>query len=130
MAIINFYDETIGFIESLGYHVKDIDFCQIIRSNYSNNLNKYFSKVYQFSFDDFKKNANFSYDNENEVIDRTLKIVFKDSSWIERFSYTGGQYWEFYFCAKKRDDLMVQVNKIDFIKCNEDDIQKNLENRK
>lgn len=128
MAIINFYDETVGFIESLGYCVEDIDFCQIIRSNYSDDLGKHLSRVYQFSVDDFKRNANFSYDDETEIIDRTLKIVFKDSSWIERSLYNG-QYWEFYFCAKKRDDLMIRANKIDFIKCDEDDIQKNLENR-
>ena len=128
MALINFYDETVGFIESLGYRVEDIDFCQIIRSNYSDDLGKHLSRIYQFSVDDFKRNANFSYDEETEIIDRTLKIVFKDSSWIERSLYIG-QYWEFYFCAKKRDDLMIQANKIDFIKCNEDDIQKNLENR-
>ena len=125
MALINFYDETVGFIESLGYRVEDIDFCQIIRSNYSNDS----TKIYQFSVEDFKRNANFFYDDETEIIDRTLKIVFKDSSWIERSSYNGGQYWEFYFCAKKRDELMIQANEIDFVKCNEDDIQKNLENR-
>lgn len=98
MALINFYNETVGFIESLGYRVEDIDFCQIIRSNYSDDS----TKIYQFSVEDFKRNANFFYDDETEIIDRTLKIVFKDSSWIERALIIGDSIGNFIFVLRNQ----------------------------
>ena len=88
----NLYNETINFIHELGYHKKDVAFCTLKR--------RYNRKDYevQFDFETFKQNAkdlNYHDGYGGQEIDASLKIVFKDGNWIERFEYDGAENWEF-----------------------------------
>ena len=90
---INFLSETNKMIESCGYSESDIYFCQVEHYNYNTNTDD----LIQFSYDFFKKFANFEYDNGYgiEQIPERMKIVFKDNSWIERNTYDGSEWWEY-----------------------------------
>lgn len=127
MALINFYNETVEAIYNSGHLIEDVDFCQVIRCNDTDNTYKYDSKIYQFSFEVFKRNANFKYNDKSKIIDKSLKIVFKDGSWMERTLYKNNQWWDFYFLPKKNEELIINAETIDFINCDDDDIQKDFE---
>ena len=66
--------------------------------------------TFQFSFEDFKKNANFIYDNgfgeegfASIDIDTSIVIVFKDGSWLERSYYDGAEWWDYKKCPSFKE---------------------------
>ena len=123
MSRINFYDETYKAIIESNHTVDDIDFFSMIMGvgETSHNIWKFTIVMdnrieIQFKFDDFKRNANFYYDNGygKIVINNTLKIVFKDGNWLERHEYDGSEWWE-YIKIPKKDKSCVYTGKfIDF----------------
>jgi hypothetical protein len=102
--MINFLEET---LESMNYYEKteeDVLFCEMSKQKPFEFIDgKFVKQTFQFSFEDFKKNANFVYDNGfgSEEFDPSLDInssiviVFKDGSWLERSYYDGSEWWEF-----------------------------------
>ena len=99
MSYPNFYKETCEAIIDSHHTIDDIDFfSMIIGKDCMDN-----TKEIQFSFDDFKRNANFNYDNGygSAKINTSLKIIFKDGSFLERREYDGSEWWEFVQIPKK-----------------------------
>jgi len=49
------------------------------------------------TFDEFKKMADFEYDDGYgcEEIRLDLVVVFNDNSWLSRFEYDGSECWQF-----------------------------------
>lgn len=91
---INLLAETTEALKNLGYSESDIAFCQI---GYEDDIEV---KLVQFPYEYFKNHADFEYDNGYgaEYVQETLKIVFKDNSWIERNSYDGSEWWDYKKC--------------------------------
>ena len=58
----------------------------------------------KFSFDDFKKLSDFSYDNGfgSATIRMDLKIL-GENWWLERAEYDGSEWWEFKTAPKLED---------------------------
>ena len=104
--MINFLEET---LESMNYYEKteeDVLFCEMSKqSSYEFIDGKFVKQTFQFSFEDFKKNANFDYDNgfgeegfASIDVDTSIVIVFKDGSWLERSYYDGSEWWDYKKC--------------------------------
>lgn len=105
--MINFLEET---LESMNYYEKteeDVLFCEMSKQKPFEFIDgKFVKQTFQFSFEDFKKNANFVYDNGfgSEEFDPSLDInssiviVFKDGSWLERSYYDGSEWWDYKKC--------------------------------
>ena len=102
--MINFLEET---LESMNYYEKteeDVLFCEMEKS-FEFIDGKFVKQTFQFSFEDFKKNANFDYDNgfgeegfASIDVDTSIVIVFKDGSWLERSYYDGAEWWDYKKC--------------------------------
>lgn len=60
---------------------------------------------YRISWDEFKKIANFEYDNNYGVqeIASDLIVYFKDNSWLERCEEDGSEWWSFVGCKKFKE---------------------------
>lgn len=124
MSRINFYDETYKAIIDSNHTIDDIDFFSMVigDGDSSHNIcrltivmdNK---QEVQFSFDDFKRNANFYYDNGygSQYINQSLKIIFKDGSFLERREYDGAEWWEFVQSPKKDKNKIYTGKTINFI---------------
>lgn len=109
MSRINFYDETYKAIVDSNHTIDDIDFfSMVIMDN---------RKEVQFSFDDFKRNSNFYYDNGfgTAVINLSLKIIFKDGTFMERREYDGSEWWEFVQIPKKDKSKVYTGQTINFM---------------
>ena len=124
MSRINFYDETYRAILNSNHTIDDIDFFSMIEDygESSYNIWKFTviqdnSQEFQFSFDDFKRNANFYYDNGYGIIyiNQTLKIIFKDGSFLKRCEYDGLEWWEFVQIPKKDNNKVYTGKTINFI---------------
>lgn len=104
MSVRELRDETIGFMERRGLRVEDVAFCQVERKG----------KPYQFTFDTFYRSAGFKYDAGygGQKVEATLKIVFKDGSWMERGEYDGAEWWEFRACPV-RQEVVYDFKKVD-----------------
>ena len=92
MSRINFYDETYKAIVDSNHTIDDIDFFSMVidDGDYPYNIWNFTvvmdnRQEVQFSFDDFKRNSNFYYDNGygTVVINLSLKIIFKDGSFLK-----------------------------------------------
>ena len=87
MPSVNFYTETLEYIDECGYNISDVDYC-LMRTNNGTEV--------QFDFSTFKDNSDFVYDDgfgANEV-NLSIKIVFNDGNWLERWEYDGSEGWE------------------------------------
>lgn len=124
MSRINFYDETYKAIVNSNHTIDDIDFFSMVIDNKEYPYNIWKSTVVmdnrqevQFSFDDFKRNANFYYDNGygTEIINLSLKIIFKDGTFMERREYDGSEWWEFVQIPKKDKSKFYTGQKINFM---------------
>jgi hypothetical protein len=105
--MINFLEET---LESMNYYEKteeDVLFCEMSKQKPFEFIDgKFVKQTFQFSFEDFKKNANFVYDNgfggeefdPSLDINSSIVIVFKDGSWFERSYYDGSEWWDYKKC--------------------------------
>ena len=109
--MINFLEET---LESMNYYEKtekDVLFCEMNKQNSFEFIDgKFVKQTFQFSFEDFKKNANFIYDNgfgeegfASIEIDTSIVIVFKDGSWFERSYYDGAEWWDYKKCPSFKE---------------------------
>ena len=80
----NFLIETLEFMRKHRYNEYDVLYCTIFRDQHL-----------RFSFDVFKKNANFRYNNSYgcEEVDSTLRIIFKNGYFMERDTYDGAEWW-------------------------------------
>ena len=90
---INFQDETIKKIISLGYNPDDIAWIGTSEEC--------------FSIDNFFNVINFNYNNGygwNEIRS-DLKIVFTDYSWLERSEYDGSEWWSYKSCPRMPDTM-------------------------
>lgn len=98
--MMNFLEETITVMKKHNKFESDVLFCELSREGYWNNNDKWIEPTFQFPFSVFKANANFIYDNGfgGEEIDTSLKIVFKDKSWMERDNYDGSEWWKYNKC--------------------------------
>ena len=92
------YDETLNYIDRIGYHVSDIDYCSVIVDGHS--------KEVQFSFSTFRENSNFEYnDMYGDVeVNLSLRIIFKDGSWLSRWEEDGCEGWIHIIPSKKDED--------------------------
>lgn len=115
MSRINFYDETYKAILDSNHTIDDIDFFSMVIDDGESPYNIW--KEVQFSFDDFKRNANFYYDNGfgTTVINLSLKIIFKDGSFLERHEYDGLEWWEFVQIPKKDKSKVYTGKTINFM---------------
>ena len=124
MSRINFYDETYKAIVDSNHTIDDIDFFSMVNDDGESPYNIWkFTLVMdnrqevQFSFDDFKRNSNFYYDNGygTVVINLSLKIIFKDGTFMERREYDGSELWEFVQIPKKDKSKVYTGQTINFM---------------
>lgn len=108
---MNFYEETCKSVNASNHTIDDIDFFSMIVKDESDS-----DKEIQFSIEDFKRNANFSYDCGYGIaeINLSLKIIFKDGSFLERREYDGSEWWEFVSISKKDVNKYYTGKIIDF----------------
>lgn len=106
----NLLQETINVILDKGYSEEDVSFCQITRRCYRRD-GRSFVRDFQFSFEVFKKNADFMYHNGygGEEVETSLKVVFNDGGWLERMVYDGSEWWRYNKCPsfKTFDDIEI-----------------------
>lgn len=96
----NLYEETINYLKHNGYTVMDVDYCSIMIDGHNEEV--------QFDFIEFEENSNFEY-NEFGVdveINMSLRIVFNDGTWLERWEEDGFEAWRHVTPPKK------DVNKV------------------
>ena len=96
----NLYDETIKYLEHNGYTVFDVDYCSVMINGHDEEV--------QFSFTEFEENSNFEYNefSDDAEINLSLRIVFKDGTWLERWEEYGFEAWRHVIPPKK------DVNKV------------------
>lgn len=83
----NLYNETIEYLNHIGYKASDVDFCTVMIDGHDEEV--------QFDFSTFVKNSDFEYDefNEDVEVNISLRIVFKDGTWLERWEENGFEAW-------------------------------------
>ena len=91
MYIRNFLTETIDAIEEAGQSILGVDWVGTSDGK----------KV--CSWNDFVTMADFDYDYSygGQVIEATLVVRFKDSTWLERREYDGSEWWEYKKAPRK-----------------------------
>lgn len=84
--MINLLQETNDAITDSVHDIGDVKF-----------VTSYIGHGYEtFSYDTFSKlAAQYNYDNGYGLaeVNESLKIVFTDNSWLERYVYDGSEYW-------------------------------------
>ena len=96
----NLLEETLNIMKENGYTESDVSFCELSDKSWNRKDKKWEYSFQHFSFDIFKKLADFVYncDFGGANINESLKIVFNDKSWLERGEYDGSEWWELRKC--------------------------------
>lgn len=104
----NLLEETINIMNENGHTEADVSFCELSDKSWNRKENKWEYSYQQFSFETFKKLADFVYDCDfgGENINLSLKIVFDDKSWLERGEYDGAEWWEIRKCPSFRGEFV------------------------
>ena len=120
----NLLEETINIMNENGYSEADVSFCELSDKSWNRKDKKWEYSYQNFSFETFKKLADFEYncDFGGENINLSLKIVFNDKSWLERGEYDGSEWWELRKCPSRNvefveDNIILTTDSYDrFIK--------------
>ena len=104
----NLLEETINIMNENGYTEADVSFCELSDKSWNRKENKWEYSYQQFSFETFKKIADFEYncDFGGANINESLKIVFNDNSWLERGEYDGSEWWELRKCPLRNVEFV------------------------
>lgn len=90
--LTNLLEETENKIKEIHKNWCDVDFICARESDWREDFNK----LYRIPVFDFMKFArNFNYDNGfgGAEVNPTLRIIFSDKSWLERYEYDGAEEW-------------------------------------
>ena len=104
----NLLEETLKIMKENGYTESNVSFCELSDKSWNRKEDRWEYSYQHFSFDTFKKLADFVYDCDfgGANINESLKIVFDDKSWLERGEYDGSEWWELRRCPSFRGELV------------------------
>ena len=94
--MINFLAETIEKLNQFKLTPKDVCWVGILDKDELDELNPDSEKNISMTWDTFKKNADFEYDNGVGMRHINLNLIVVGSDWwLERHDYDGSEWWEF-----------------------------------
>ena len=92
----NLYRETIEYMASFGMRKEDVSEIQGVITSFIDNHEH--QQPFRCDFETFKRAAlGISYDNGfgSQEINRSLIVLFKNGSWMERWEHGGAEGWRF-----------------------------------
>ena len=106
----NLYLETKEKLEELDFTWDSIKYISVKDSDWKDD-----AKLYEIKIDDFIKFAkSYNYDEGfgSAEVNKTLRIVFYDDSFLERGEYDGSEWWEYKKLEKPIEMYKGDVKKI------------------
>ena len=106
----NLYLETKEKLEELDFTWDSIKYISVKDSDWKDD-----AKLYEIKIDDFIKFAkSYNYDEGfgGAEVNKTLRIVFYDDSFLERGEYDGSEWWEYKKLEKPIEMYKGDVKKI------------------
>ena len=106
----NLYLETKEKLEELDFTWDSIKYISVKDSDWKDNAN-----LYEIKLDDFIRFAkSYDYDEGfgSAEVNKTLRIVFYDGSFLERGEYDGSEWWEYKKLEKPIEMYKGDVKKI------------------
>lgn len=90
--LINLLEETEKKLKEIHKNWCDVEFI-CARENSWRDYNNKFYKIPPFDFMKFAKSFNYDNGFGGAEVNPTLKIIFSDNTWLERYEYDGAEYW-------------------------------------